>query len=118
MWHLQQLQIQGASDLLQPGSRAFIDQHASHHFTFFFDGGGKRFFFQMGKSNGILPQPFNWQDGFGVFSYSKSAVPTVAKYIHNQPIHHQNVPFREEYPTMLTENGVEFDPKYLFEFYD
>lgn len=67
---------------------------------------------------GFLPQPFNWQDGFGVFSYSKTAIPTVAQYIHNQPKHHQKVTFREEYPSMLTEHGVEFDPKYLFEFYD
>jgi len=45
----------------------------------------------------ILKRKFQWQNGFGAFSYSHSHIPSVIKYIKNQKIHHQNQTFREEY---------------------
>ena len=40
---------------------------------------------------------FNWQEGFGAFSYSKSQIDNVIKYILNQEEHHKKETFKEEY---------------------
>lgn len=40
---------------------------------------------------------FEWQDGFGAFSYSKFQVLKVVDYILNQQEHHRNKTFKEEY---------------------
>lgn len=39
------------------------------------------------NSRGLTTQRFAWQGGFGAFSYSKSHVPRVIKYIQNQEVH-------------------------------
>ena len=56
---------------------------------------------------------FAWQEGFGGFSYSKSHLENVIKYIKNQKEHHRNKTFREEYIEMLEKFGVDYDPKYI-----
>jgi putative transposase len=61
---------------------------------------------------------FNWQRGFVAFSYSKSQVSNVAKYIENQERHHARRSFRNEYLALLKKFDVEYDPKYLFAFID
>ena len=61
---------------------------------------------------------FTWQDGYGAFTYSKSQIDRVVKYILNQPEHHKKQTFKEEYLLLLERFEVEFDPKYLFEWYD
>ena len=61
---------------------------------------------------------FDWQDGFGAFSYSKSQAPKVVDYILNQPEHHRKKTFKEEYLELLKIFEVEYNEKYLFEFYD
>jgi putative transposase len=58
---------------------------------------------------------FNWQEGFGAFSYSRSQIDTVIKYILNQEGHHHKKTFREEYIELLNEFEIEFNEKYLFE---
>jgi REP element-mobilizing transposase RayT len=58
---------------------------------------------------------FNWQEGYGAFSYSHSQIDAVVKYIINQETHHHRKTFREEYETMLKEFAVEYDARYLFE---
>ena len=65
-----------------------------------------------------MPGKFRWQDGFGAFTYSKSQIETVAKYIMNQPLHHKKKSFREEYLSMLQKADIEYNDQYLFEFYD
>jgi putative transposase len=65
-----------------------------------------------------IPGKFSWQDGFGAFTYSKSHIDRVVKYILNQPIHHKKQSFREEYLLLLKNFEVEFDSKYLFEWYE
>ena len=45
----------------------------------------------------LTPERFEWQDGYGVFSYSQSAVDNVYKYIQNQEAHHKKQTFRDEY---------------------
>jgi putative transposase len=61
---------------------------------------------------------FNWQEGFGAFSYSRSQIDAVVKYINNQEAHHAKRSFREEYLDLLQKFGIEYEEKYLFEFYD
>ena len=57
---------------------------------------------------------FSWQDGFGAFSYSKSHVPSVIRYVMNQKEHHRKKTFTEEYVEMLEKFGVDYDNKYIF----
>jgi len=61
---------------------------------------------------------FQWQSGYGAFSYSKSQRDKVIKYIMTQEEHHRIKTFREEYLQILTDFDVEHEEKYLFEFYD
>ena len=61
---------------------------------------------------------FEWQEGYGAFSYSHSALANVIAYIAKQKEHHRNKSFREEYTAFLQKFQVEFDQKYLFEWID
>ena len=65
-----------------------------------------------------MPGKFSWQDGYGVFSYSKSQRNNVINYIMNQEKHHKKKTFKEEYIELLKDFEIEYDTKYLFEFYD
>ena len=67
------------------------------------------------NENKYLPQKFHWQEGFGAFSYAKSQVDNVVKYILNQPEHHKKRTFKEEYIDFLEKFEIEYDEKYLFE---
>ncbi|MEO8253708.1 MAG: IS200/IS605 family transposase [Flavobacterium sp.] len=58
---------------------------------------------------------FNWQEGYGAFSYSKSHLDNVIKYILNQEEHHKKQTFKEEYYSFLEKFEIEYDEKYLFE---
>lgn len=58
---------------------------------------------------------FSWQEGFGAFSYSHSALDNVIGYIINQKEHHKNQTFREEYIEFLNKFQIEFKNEYLFE---
>lgn len=49
----------------------------------------------------LVSREFEWQDGYGAFSYAKSQLDIVVKYILNQPIHHRKITFREEYLDFL-----------------
>lgn len=62
----------------------------------------------------FLTHRFEWQTGYGSFSYSHSQVDTVYRYIKNQQKHHKRMSFTEEYLKMLTKFGVEYDKRYLF----
>jgi len=61
---------------------------------------------------------FEWQEGYGGFSYGKSQVENVYNYIRNQEHHHQKRTFREEYLEFLKKYEIEFEEQYLFEFFD
>lgn len=61
---------------------------------------------------------FQWQAGYGAFSHSKSQRDIVINYIMNQEAHHNIKSFKDEYLKMLSDFDVEYDDKYLFEFYD
>jgi hypothetical protein len=66
----------------------------------------------------MIPGYFEWQDGFGAFSYSKSQLDSVIKYILNQKEHHRKMTFQEEYIQFLEKFDIDFKEKYLFEYYD
>jgi putative transposase len=57
---------------------------------------------------------FEWQDGYGAFTVSSSAVDSVKGYIEKQKEHHRRKPFQEEYLELLRESGIEFDERYLW----
>ena len=61
---------------------------------------------------------FEWQEGYGGFSYGKSQIESVYKYIQNQEKHHQKKTFKEEYLAFLNKYEVEFEDQYLFDFFD
>jgi REP element-mobilizing transposase RayT len=61
---------------------------------------------------------FYWQEGYGAFSHSRSQISNVCKYIENQPIHHKKRSFKEEYLDFLKKFNVDFDERYLFDFFD
>jgi putative transposase len=58
---------------------------------------------------------FNWQEGFGAFTYSRSQIDNVIKYILNQENHHKRKTFKEEYLGFLKKFEIEYNEKYLFE---
>lgn len=62
----------------------------------------------------FLKIKFEWQEGYGAFSYSKSHVDTVIKYIKNQEEHHKKESFRDEYLKFLKAFEIEYDERYIF----
>jgi REP element-mobilizing transposase RayT len=61
---------------------------------------------------------FNWQEGFGAFTYSKSQIDSVVKYIMNQPEHHKKTTFKEEYIQFLKNFEIDYEEKYLYDWID
>jgi REP element-mobilizing transposase RayT len=59
---------------------------------------------------------FNWQEGYGVFSYSQSHIDAVIKYILNQEFHHQKKSFKHEYHELLEKFEIPFEERFLFDF--
>jgi len=66
----------------------------------------------------LVPGRFQWQEGYGAFSYSRSQVDAVIRYINTQEEHHKRSTFKEEYLALLRKFDVQYDEKYLFEFYN
>lgn len=70
------------------------------------------------NENRFVPGRFSWQKGYGAFSYSRSQRNDVIQYIMKQEDHHKRKSFREEYLELLNKFEVDYDPRYLFEYYD
>lgn len=70
------------------------------------------------NSNKLISEKFNWQDGYGAFTYSKSQIDNVIKYILNQHEHHKKRTFKEEYLSILHKLEISYDEKYLFDWYN
>lgn len=62
-----------------------------------------------------IPEKFSWQEGFGYFSHSHSALYKVINYIRNQKEHHEKRSFRKEYQTFLDRYEIEYKEEYLFD---
>ena len=61
---------------------------------------------------------FEWQEGYGAFSYSHTALDNVIAYINNQKEHHRKKSFKEEYLKFLKDFNIDFKNEYLFEWID
>jgi len=68
------------------------------------------------KEKKFCASSFAWQEGYGAFSYSKSHVPDVIRYIQNQEKHHERRSFKIEYLDLLRKFDIAFEDKYVFEF--
>lgn len=66
------------------------------------------------NQKGFVNGKFEWQEGYGAFSYSKSHVKSVIDYIKNQEKHHKRISFREEYIDFLKKFEIEYDERYIF----
>ena len=67
------------------------------------------------KEKKFTPFKFEWQEGYGAFSYSHSALNDVIAYNVNQKEHHRIISFRDEYISFLQRFEIDYDEKYLFE---
>jgi putative transposase len=70
------------------------------------------------NENNLVHGKFQWQEGYGVFSYAHSQIDNVFKYILNQEEHHRKKTFKEEYLEFLEKFAIDYDEKYLFEWID
>ena len=66
------------------------------------------------KDNKFCKSVFAWQEGFGAFSYSKSHVDSVIRYIQNQEAHHKKETFLDEYRRVLKAFEIDYDERYIF----
>ena len=67
------------------------------------------------NDHALTSNRFEWQEGYGVFSYSHSQVKSVYRYIVNQETHHQKQSFKDEYLAFLDKFEVAHDERYVFE---
>jgi REP element-mobilizing transposase RayT len=67
------------------------------------------------NENKWMPGRYQWQEGYGAFSYSRSQIDDVINYINSQEEHHKKMSFKDEYLKLLDRFEVDYDPKYLFE---
>lgn len=58
---------------------------------------------------------FAWQEGYSVFSVSKSQETAVKRYITGQREHHAKEDFKSELLRLLRAHGIEFDERYVFD---
>ncbi|HVZ95630.1 MAG TPA: IS200/IS605 family transposase [Chitinophagaceae bacterium] len=66
------------------------------------------------KEHKFCSYPFAWQEGYGAFSYSRSHVNNVIRYIQNQEMHHRKKTFLDEYKRFLDAFKIEWDEKFIF----
>lgn len=65
------------------------------------------------KENNLFPDFVSWQEGYAAFTCSLKDKERLIHYIKKQEEHHKMKSFKEEYISLLHENGVSFDEKYL-----
>ncbi|MEO6669624.1 MAG: IS200/IS605 family transposase [Ferruginibacter sp.] len=65
------------------------------------------------NETGKFPAFEGWQDGYGAFTYSIRERDMIINYIKKQKAHHKKEKFYDEYKRLLSENGIEFDEKYM-----
>ncbi len=61
---------------------------------------------------------FSWQEGYGAFSYSRSQISSIYKYIDNQEETHWLKTFKDEYIQHLKKREMEFDEQFLYDFWE
>ncbi len=68
------------------------------------------------NENGWVKGRFQWQEGFGGFSYGHSQLDSVIRYIGRQEQHHRSRTFKSEYMTLLRKFDIAFSERYVFDF--
>jgi putative transposase len=63
----------------------------------------------------LIRGKFDWQEGYGAFSYCRREVNTIVRYVMNQEEHHRRLSFNEEYRSFLEEFQIPYDEHYLFQ---
>jgi putative transposase len=66
------------------------------------------------NKNRLCKVRFQWQVGYGAFSYSHSQISFVHKYIENQERHHSKLTFKDEYKEFLEKYEINYDERFLF----
>ena len=66
------------------------------------------------NERGLVRGRFQWQEGYGAFSYSKSQLSRVISYIQRQEIHHRKLAFLDEYTMFLKKFDIDYDERYIF----
>lgn len=67
------------------------------------------------NDNRFLLNRFEWQEGYGVFSYSHKQLDVIYNYIKNQEKHHRDTTFQEEYLSTLKNFNIQYNESYVFE---
>jgi len=63
----------------------------------------------------LTKERFEWQEGYGAFSYRQRDVDQIYKYVQNQEAHHQKQTFKDEYLELLKEFEIGYDEQYIFQ---
>ena len=63
------------------------------------------------NKNKFVHGHFSWQEGFAAFSYSRSQLKDVIRYVENQELHHQKKSFSEEYRELMRLFEISFDER-------
>lgn len=58
---------------------------------------------------------FHWQNGYGAFATSPSAITMVVRYIENQEEHHRSLSFKDEYRNLCSKAALELDERFVWE---
>jgi putative transposase len=58
---------------------------------------------------------FRWQDGYGVFTVSKSTLPATIRYVERQREAHLKRTFQDEFRALLSRHDVAYDERYFWD---
>ena len=67
------------------------------------------------NDHSLTTNRFEWQEGYGVFSYRQRDVDQIYKYIQNQEAHHAKQSFKDEYLDLLKEFEIGYNEQYVFQ---
>ena len=67
------------------------------------------------KTKPTCRKEFAWQNGYGAFSIGASQTESVRQYVAAQEEHHRRISFQDEFRTLLTRYGIEFDERYVWD---
>lgn len=70
------------------------------------------------NENRLSKHHFEWQSGYGAFSYSRSHISNVANYISRQKQHHAKVSLKKEFMDLLVEYDIDYRSEYMFKWLD
>ena len=59
-------------------------------------------------------EAFGWQEGYGAFTVSKSALPTTISYVARQRERHLTQTFQEEFRGLLDRHEIAYDERFLW----